>query len=140
MPLRLGGLASRYPPPLVTPSACQAVLAQLAAPQPRPMSEIVILAAHHANNLGDRVDEYDQPQTVRIQVLLEDHIDTAGRTERRLAAYELHDDGQRAHRLGHLPKDAPRQPGNYLAALQRPEGKKRLEGRLSPMKAYETRA
>jgi hypothetical protein len=111
------------------------VLAQVAAPQPRPMSEIVILGAHHANNLGERVIEYDQPRTVRIQVLLEDHVDTSGRAERRLAAYELDGEGQRLHRLGYLPKDAPRQPGDYLAALQRPGGKKRLEGRLSPLKA-----
>ncbi len=111
------------------------VLAQLAAPQPRPMSEIVILGAHHANNLGERVVEYDQVCTVRIQVLLEDHIDTSGRTERRLVAYELDDEGRPAHRLGYLPKDAPRQVGGYLATLQRQEGRKRLGGKLSPLKA-----
>jgi len=99
------------------------------------MSEIVILGPHHANNLGDRVVDYDQARTVRIQVLLEDHVDTQGRTERRLAAYELDDEGRPAHRLGYLPKDAPRQVGSYLATLQRQEGRKRLGGKLSPLKA-----
>jgi ABC-type lipoprotein export system ATPase subunit len=44
------------------------------------MSEIVILGAQHEANLGDRVIEYDQPRTVRLQVLLEDYQDTYGRT------------------------------------------------------------
>ena len=50
------------------------------------MSEIVILGAQHETNLGDRVVEFDQPRTVRLQVLLEDYVDTYGRDERRLAA------------------------------------------------------
>jgi hypothetical protein len=112
------------------------VLARLAAPQPRPMSEIVILGAHHEGNLGERVVEYDQPRMVRIQVLLEDYQDTYGRTEQRLAAYELGEDDRLAQRIGYLPKDAPRQAGNYIATLQRPEGKRRLEGNLSELKAH----
>jgi len=111
------------------------VLEQLGRPQPRPVSEIVILGAHHNNNLGDRAIEYDQPRTVRLQVLLEDYADTYGRTERRLAAYELDDSGEPSQRIGYLPKDAPRRMGRYLATLHRPEGKRRLEGRLSELMA-----
>jgi hypothetical protein len=47
------------------------VLAQLATPQPRPMREIVILGAQHEDNLGQRAAIYDQPQTIRLRVLLE---------------------------------------------------------------------
>jgi hypothetical protein len=112
------------------------LLAQLATPQPRPMSEIVILGAQHESNLGDRVVEYDQPRTVRLQVLLEDYRDTYGRTERRLAAYELDESGEPWQRIGYLPKDAPRQTGSYLAMLQRAEGKKRIEGRLAPLQEH----
>jgi hypothetical protein len=112
------------------------MLAQLAAPQPRPMSEIVILGAHHDNNLGERAVEYDQPQTVRLQVLLEDYENTYCRTERRLAVYELDDSGEPSQRIGYLPKDAPRRTGKYLATLHRPEGKRRLEGHLSELKAH----
>jgi hypothetical protein len=101
------------------------------------MSEIVILGAQHSNNLGERIAEYEQPRTVRLQVLLEDYQDTYGRPERRLAAYELGDDDRPVQRLGYLPKDAPRQEGSYLATLQRQEGKKRIEGKLSPLKGYE---
>ncbi len=120
------------------------MLAQLAAPQPRPMTEsrrhsygIVILGAQHENNLGERAAEYDRPQTVRLRVLLEDYRDTYGRTERRLAAYELGEEGQPGRRLGYLPKDAPRQVGGYLATLQRPEGKRRIEGRLAPLQSHD---
>jgi hypothetical protein len=113
------------------------LLAQLAAPQRRPMSEVVILGAQHNNNLGDRAIEYDQPRTVRLQVLLEDYADTYGRTERRLAAYELDDRGEPSQRIGYLPKDAPHRTGKYLATLYRPEGKRRLEGLLAPMKQYD---
>jgi hypothetical protein len=67
------------------------------------VSEIVILGAQHECNLGHRVLQYDQPKTVRIQVLLEDYADTYGRTERRLAAYELSDDDSLAQRLGSIP-------------------------------------
>ena len=109
------------------------VLAQLQKPQPRPMSEIVILGAQHAANLGELVTRYDQPQRVRIQVLLEDYIDTYGRKERRLAAYELDDSNALGLRVGYLPKDAPRREGNYLATLHRPKGKKRLEGIFTPL-------
>jgi hypothetical protein len=112
------------------------LLAQLKAPQPRPMSEVVILGAQHENNLGARVIEYDQPRTVRIQVLLEDYVDTYGRTERRLAAYEVNDGDELSQRIGYLPKDAPRQIGKYLATLQRLEGKRRIEGKLSAIQAY----
>ncbi len=87
------------------------VLEQLGRPQPRPMSEIVILGAQHPNNLGERIAEYEQPRTVRLQVLLEDYQDTYGRPERRLAAYELGDDDRPVQRIGYLPKDAPRQRG-----------------------------
>jgi hypothetical protein len=107
------------------------LLAQLHEPQPRPMSEIVILGAQHETNLGERVVEYDQPRTVRLQVLLENYHDTYGRTERRLAAYELDRAGTPARRIGYLPKDAPRRIGEYLATLHRQEGKRRLEGHLS---------
>lgn len=84
------------------------VPAQLHKPRPRPMSEIVILGAHHESNLGDRVVEYNQPRTVRLQVLLENYQDSYGRTERRLAAYALDDRGECSQRIGYLPKDAPR--------------------------------
>jgi hypothetical protein len=104
------------------------MLAQLRRPQPRPMSEIVILGAQHASNLGEQVAHYDQPRQVRIRVLLEDYVDTYGRTERRLAAYELDDSNTPGLRIGYLPKDAPRREGNYLVSLHRPEGKKRVEG------------
>jgi hypothetical protein len=109
------------------------LLAQLKTPRPRPMREIVILGAQHENNLGDRVVEYDQPRTTRLRILLEDYTDTYGRTERRLAAYELDDTGAPAGRIGYLPKDAPRREGSYLATLSRPEGKRRIEGNLSPL-------
>ena len=95
------------------------------------MSEIVILGAQHATNLGNRVVEYDQPRTVRLQVLLENYHDTYGRNERRLAAYELDASGERSYRIGYLPKDAPRRVGEYLATLHRQEGMRRLEGNLS---------
>jgi hypothetical protein len=98
------------------------------------VSEIVILGAQHNNNLGDRAIKYDQPRTVRIQVLLEDYADTYGRTERRLAAYELDESGEPSQRIGYLPKDAPRRVGNYLATLQRPAGKQRIQGTLSLLK------
>ena len=110
------------------------LLAQLHKPQPRPMSKIVILGAQHETNLGDRVVEYDQPRTVWIQVLLENYQDTYGRTERRLAAYELGDYDEPVQRLGYLPKDSPRRAGNYLATLQRRDGKKRIQGRLAPLR------
>jgi hypothetical protein len=112
------------------------MLAQLAKPQPRPTSEIVILGAQHQENLGEAIVRYDRPQTVRIHVLLEDYTDTYGRIEQRLAAYELGDEGQPLHRIGYLPKDAPRQTGKYLATLQRQEGKQRLEGRLSALRDH----
>jgi len=110
------------------------MLNQLRAPKPRPMSEVVILGAQHEHNLGQRALEYDQPRTVRIQVLLEDYTDTYGCVERRLAAYELDRAGLPARRIGYLPKDAPRQTGKYLAILKRPEGKRRLEGILSSLR------
>jgi hypothetical protein len=112
-------------------------LEQLGRPQSRPMSEIVILGAQHRNNLGERTADYDRPRTVRLQVLLEDYQDTYGRPERRLAAYELGDDDRPVQRIGYLPKDAPRREGSYLATLQRPEGKRRIEGKLSPLQDYE---
>jgi hypothetical protein len=110
------------------------MLQQLGKPQPQPASEIVILGAHHENNLGDRVVDYGQPRTVRIKILLEDYLDTYGRTERRLAAYELEHGGKPARRIGYLPKDAPRRLGRYLATLRRPAGKKRIQGTLSPLR------
>jgi hypothetical protein len=110
------------------------LLAQLHRPQPRPMSKIVILGAQHETNLGRRVVEYDQPRMVRLQVLLENYTDTYGRTERRLAAYELDQDHLPTKRIGYLPKDAPRQTGSYLATLHRAEGRKRIEGRLVPLR------
>jgi len=112
------------------------MLVQLATPHPRPMREIVILGAHHEGNLGGRVVDYDHPRTVRIHVLLEEYQATYGRTARRLAAYELDDRGEPSQRIGYLPKDAPRQIGEYLATLHRPEGKRRLEGMLSELRAY----
>jgi len=115
------------------------LLAQLERLQPRPATEIVILGAQHADNLGERVAEYDRPQTVRLRVLLESYANTYGQTEERLAAYELNDDDRPAQHLGYMPKDAPRRAGSYLAMLQRPEGKRRIEGELSPLKGYEER-
>ena len=109
------------------------VLAQLRAPRPRPASEVVILGAQHPNNLGDRAAEYDRPRTVRLQVLLERYIDSYGRAEQRLAAYEVDDTGRPAQRIGYLPKDAPRQTGRYLATLCKEGGKRRITGRLSPL-------
>jgi hypothetical protein len=47
----------------------------------------------------------------------------------------LADNSQPAQRLGHLPKDAPRRVGNYLATLQRPAGEKQTQGTLSPLKS-----
>jgi hypothetical protein len=88
------------------------------------MSEIVILGAQHESNLGERVVEYDQPRTVRLQVLLENYQDTYGRTERRLAAYELDANGKRSYRIGYLPKDAPWQTGRY----RRPYNARRENG------------
>jgi len=84
------------------------------------MSGIIILGAQHENNLGNRVVEYDQPRTTRICILLEDYTDTYGRTERRMAAYEMDDAGAPVGRIGYLPKDAPRREGSYVANLHRP--------------------
>lgn len=96
------------------------------------MNKIVILGAQHAANLGEQVARYDQPKQIKIRILLEDYVDTYGRTERRLAAYELDSTGTLALRIGYLPKDTPRREGSYLATLRRPEGKRRLEGVLTP--------
>jgi hypothetical protein len=112
------------------------LLAQLKTPRPRPMREIVILGAQHENNLGNRVVDYDQSRTTRLRILLEDYTDTYGRTERRMAAYELDDAGAPAGRIGYLPKDAPRREGSYLARLSRPEGKRRIEGTLAPLQEH----
>jgi hypothetical protein len=57
-------------------------------------------------------------------------------TERRLAAYELDRVGTPACRIGHLPKDTPRQTGGYLVTLHRAEGKRRIEGKLITLKGY----
>jgi hypothetical protein len=94
------------------------------------MSEIVILGAQHENNLGRRAVEYAQPQVVMLEILLEDYTNTSGRTERRLAAYELDDDGTSIQRIGYPPMDATRLTGRYVATLQRSEGKQRIHGRL----------
>ena len=48
---------------------------------------------------------------------------------------EMDDAGNVNQRLGYLPKDAPRQLGQYLATLRRPEGKRRLEGTLSLLRS-----
>ena len=64
------------------------------------MSEISMLAAQHKADLGDRAVEAYQPQMVRLLVLLEDYQDSCGRTERRLAAYELGDSGEPSQRIG----------------------------------------
>jgi hypothetical protein len=109
------------------------LLAQLHMPMPRPMSEIFILGAQHETNLGERVVEYDQLRTVRIQVLLENYKDTIGRTERRLGAYELDANRESSLRIGYLPKDAPRQTGRYLAKSQRTAGRKRISGTIRPL-------
>ena len=69
----------------------------------------------------------------RLRILLEDYTDGYGRSERRLAAYEIDDRGKCSQRIGYLPKDAPRQEGIYLATLQRPSKKLRLEGTLTPL-------
>jgi hypothetical protein len=88
-------------------------------------------ALNTKTTLGEQAVRYDQPQTVRVRVLLEDYTDTYSRTERRLAAYEVDDKGAPGARIGYLPKDAPRREGSYLAMLQRPEGKRRIEGSTS---------
>ena len=54
-----------------------------------------------------------------------------GRTERLLDAHKLDENGGRWQRIGYLPKDAPRQIGECLATLHRPEGQRRIEGNLS---------
>jgi hypothetical protein len=114
------------------------MLQQLKTPLPRPVREIVILGPQHENNLGkEGATYYDQPRTARIRILLEDYTDTYGRTERRMAAYEMDDTGAPVGRIGYLPKDAPRREGRYLAMLQRSEGKKRIEGRLTPLGDYD---
>ena len=117
------------------------MLAQLSHPMPRPTSGIVILGAQHESNLGERVVEYDQPRTVRLQVLLQDYTNTYGQAEQRLAAYELDEAGTLTQRIGYLPKDAPRQEGQYLATLHRPPGKagrqKRIMGALTPLRSNE---
>ena len=110
------------------------LLVQLHRPQPRPMSEIVILGAQHEGILGDRVVEYGRPRTVRLQVVLVNCQDTYSRSERRLAAYELADSNQPVQRLGYLPGDTARRAGNYLATLKTSAGKKRIEGTLSPLR------
>jgi hypothetical protein len=118
------------------------VLDQLKTPQPRPAREIVILGPQHGNNLGkEGATYYDQPRTTRLRILLEDYTDTYGRTERRLAAYQLDEAGAPGKRMGYLPKDAPRQEGSYVASLCRPINKKgergRIEGTLTPLKEYQ---
>ena len=87
--------------------------------------------------LGERVVEYDQPRTVRLQVLLEGYPNSYDHTERRLAPYELGNESQLALRIGYLLKDAPRRTGQYLATLQRAESQKRLTGKPSPLQEYE---
>jgi hypothetical protein len=112
------------------------ILAQLGQPVLRPATEIVILGAQHDNNLGERIVDYEQPRTVRLQVLLESYTDSYGRVEQRLAAYELDQADERVQRIGYLPKDVPRREGSYLATLCRQDGKKRIEGKLSPLRDY----
>jgi hypothetical protein len=86
------------------------------------------------------VVEYDRPRTVRLQVLLENYRDTYGRTERRLAAYELDDQGEPSQRIGYLPKDAPRRTARYWATLERPAGRLRIEGKLTLLEKHEGRS
>jgi hypothetical protein len=95
------------------------------------MSEIVILGAQHETSLRGQVVDYDQPRSMQLRVLLEDYEDSYGRTERRLATYELDNGGRPAQRIGYLPKYAPRRTGEYLATLHLLEGKRRIEGNLS---------
>jgi len=117
------------------------VLSQLQAPSPHPAREILILGPQHDNNLGkEGAAYYDEPRTTRIRILLEDYTDTYGRTEKRMAAYQLDDAGEPDQRIGYLPKDAPRQMGNYVAQLHRPANRKgergRIEGRLTALREY----
>ena len=57
-----------------------------------------------------------------------------------MAAYQLDEAGTLGRRIGYLPKDAPRQMGNYVAHLHRPVNKKgvrgRIEGKLTPLREY----
>jgi hypothetical protein len=46
------------------------------------------------------------------------------------------EDNQLVQRIGYLPKDAPRQPGNYLATLRRWQGKEPIEGRVNPLQMH----
>jgi hypothetical protein len=83
------------------------------------------------------VVEYDQRRAVRLQVVLEDYEDTCGRTERHPAAYELDDVDRSIQWLEHLPKDAPPQEaGRYLTTLQRQEGDRRVDGKLTALRDY----
>ncbi|MBN1138309.1 MAG: hypothetical protein JXM73_17100, partial [Anaerolineae bacterium] len=119
------------------------MLSQLQTPQPQPVREILILGPQHDNNLGESgAAYYDEPRTTRIRILLEDYTDTYGRTEKRMAAYQLDEGGASGQRMGYLPKDAPRQTGNYVAHLHRPVNKKgergRIEGTLAPLREYQS--
>ena len=112
------------------------ILAQLRAAEPRPAGDVVILGAHYEANLGERIVEYEQPRTIRLQVMLEPYTDTYGRQEQRLTAYELDAAGRPGQRLGYLPKDTPRRTGRYVATLRKEEGKKRITGTLSLLRDW----
>lgn len=118
------------------------MLEYLGRPRRRPAREVLILGAHHVNNLGrEGAAYYDQPRTTQMRILLEDYTDTYGRTERRLAAYRLDASGSLERRIGYLPKDAPRQEGIYVANLYRrvnQQGKHgRIEGTLTPVQEHQ---
>ena len=105
------------------------------------MREVYILGPQYKQNLGEEgVTYYHEPRQQRIRIALEDYTTKKGEREHRLAAYELGDDGQPGRRIGYLPKDAPRQGGDYVATLHRPLNQKgergRIEGTLSPLQKH----
>jgi len=117
------------------------ILACITQPQPLPLREVYILGPQYKHNLGEEgAAYYHEPRQVRIRIALEDYTTKKGERENRLAAYELGDDGRPGRRLGYLPKDAPRQGGDYVATLCRPLNRKgergRIEGTLSPLQKH----
>jgi len=117
------------------------ILSYVANPRPLPARQVLILGPQHEDNLGpEGATRYDEPQQARIRIALENYVTVKGLAERRLAAYELGEKGQPLQRIGYLPKDAPRQEGDYVATLHRPLNKKgkrgRIEGALAPLQKH----
>jgi hypothetical protein len=51
--------------------------------------------------------------------------------------WELNDERERSQCISYVPEDASWQTGNYLATLQRQEGKPQIEGKLRALKIIE---